>query len=84
MSSIKTAISLEQSLFEEAGALAQEMRVSRSRLFVLALEEFIRRRENRALQARLNEVYDAEPDPAEGARLRAMRRRQREVLGSEW
>ena len=84
MSSVKTAISLDQSLFEEADALAQEMRLSRSRLFVLALEEFIRRHQNRQLQARLDAAYEGEPDPAEGVRLRGMRRYHREVVGGEW
>jgi metal-responsive CopG/Arc/MetJ family transcriptional regulator len=84
MPSIKTAISLDRSLFEEADALAQEMRVSRSRLFVLALEEFIRRHQNRQLQARLNEAYEGESDPAETVRLRGMQRYHREVVGGEW
>jgi predicted transcriptional regulator len=84
MASVKTAISLDQSLFEEAEALAQEMHLSRSRLFVLALEDFIRRHQNRQLQAQLNEAYEGEPDPAESARLQGMRRYHRKVVGGEW
>ena len=84
MSSVKTAISLDQSLFEEADALAQELRLSRSRLFVLALEDFIRRHQNRQLQAQLNEAYEGEPDLAESVHLRGMRRYHREVVGGEW
>ncbi|MCU0611012.1 MAG: CopG family transcriptional regulator [Candidatus Eisenbacteria bacterium] len=84
MPSIKTAISLDRSLFEEADALAQEMHLSRSRLFVLALEAFIRRRQNRQLQARLNDAYAEEADPSEGARLRGMRLHHREVVGGQW
>ena len=42
MENIKTAISIEKSLFTQANALARKMKVSRSRLFVLALEDFIR------------------------------------------
>ena len=84
MSSIKTAISLDRSLFEEADALAEEMHLSRSRLFVLALEDFIRRHQNRQLQARLNEAYGGEPDPTESVRLRGMQRYHREVVGGEW
>lgn len=84
MSSIKTAISLDRSLFEEADALAQEMHLSRSRLFVLALEDFIRQHQNRQLHARLNKAYEGEPDPAENVRLRGMRRHHREVVGGEW
>jgi len=84
MSSIKTAVSLDQSLFDQADALAQEMHLSRSRLFVLALEDFIQRHENRRLQTRLNDAYEGETDPPEGVRLRTMRRYQREVVGGEW
>ncbi len=84
MSTIKTAISLDRSLFEEADALAEELHLSRSRLFVLALEDFIRRHQNRQLQARLNEVYEGEPDPAETKQLREMRRHHREVVEGEW
>ncbi len=84
MSSVKTAISLDQSLFEQAETLAQEMRLSRSRLFVLALEDFIRRHQNRQLQAQINAAYEQEPDPAEIARLRGMRQYHRQVVGGEW
>ncbi len=49
MANIKTAISLPEPLFEQAEALAHEMNVSRSRLFSLALEDFIRRHENKQL-----------------------------------
>ena len=84
MSSVRTAISLDRSLLEEADALAEELRVSRSRLFVLALEDFRRRHQNRQLQARLNEAYAGEPDPAETMQLRKMRRHHREVVGNEW
>lgn len=84
MSGVKTAISLDQTLFDEADALAHEMDVSRSRLFALALEEFIQRHRNRQLQARLNEAYAGEPDPAESERLLAMQRYHREVVGGEW
>ena len=49
MEHVKTAISLHKTLFEQVEALAHEMHISRSRLFVLAVEEFIRRHENRRL-----------------------------------
>lgn len=84
MSNVKTAISLDRSLFEEADALAEELHLSRSRLFVLALEDFIRRHQNRQLQARINEVYEGEPDPAETRQLREMQHHHREVVEGEW
>jgi len=49
MATIKTAISLEDALFRQAEGLARRMKVSRSRLFATALEEFIERRRNQEL-----------------------------------
>jgi hypothetical protein len=62
MPNIKTAISIQKSLFEQAEALASEMKISRSRLFSMAIEDFIRRHENRKLFKQLNEVYADGPD----------------------
>lgn len=50
MATVKTAISIQESLFEEAEALAREMNTSRSHIFVLALEEFIRRHKARRIR----------------------------------
>lgn len=65
MSNVKSAISLPESLFEEAEAIAEELKVSRSRLMALALEEFIRRHQNRQLLAKINAAYDDSPDEEE-------------------
>jgi hypothetical protein len=65
MATVKTAISLEDSLFKEVEALAKKMKVSRSRLFALALEEFLRRHQNQQLLEQLNAAYDDAPDPEE-------------------
>lgn len=56
MANIKTAISLQKALFDEVDALAREKKVSRSRLFVRALEDYLRREENRKLAKQLAEV----------------------------
>jgi|TARA_B100001971_G_scaffold172204_1_gene164767 metal-responsive CopG/Arc/MetJ family transcriptional regulator len=42
MSSVKTAISLDADLLERVNAVAENLNVSRSRLFVRAVEEFNR------------------------------------------
>ena len=49
MTSIKTAISIEESLYEEVTALANAMKIPRSKLFALAMEEFLRRKKQRQL-----------------------------------
>lgn len=84
MGSIKTAISLEKPLFEQIEALAKEMKVSRSRLFVLAAQEFLDRHENRKLLEAINHAYDDMPYAAEDEFLAQMRDRHAEVVKDQW
>lgn len=84
MANIKTAISLQESLFEQVEALAHEMNVSRSRLFVLALEEYLRRHQSLQLLERINQAYRDAPDATEQERLRKTRRQQRKIVEGTW
>ena len=84
MSSIKTAISIEKPLFEQADELAHTMKVSRSRVFALALEEYLRRIENRKLLAQINAAYADGLDASERKLLRAMRRTHRRLVEGQW
>ncbi len=84
MANVKTAISIQDSLFEEAEALAREMNISRSRLFALALEDYIRRHQNNELLERINAAYGEAPDRSEEALLQAMRRQHRQIVEDEW
>ncbi len=84
MESIKTAISIEKSLFTQANALARKMKVSRSRLFVLALEDFIHEQENRELLEKINAVYADEPDESEKKLRRKMRKSHRRLVEGQW
>lgn len=84
MANIKTAISLQRALFEQVESLAREMKVSRSRLFVLALEDYLRRHQNLQLLEKINQAYPDAPDATEQNRLRKMRRQQRKVVEGTW
>ena len=84
MQSVKTAISIHKSLFEQAETLARRMKISRSHLFVLALEDYIHRQQNRALLAQINAAYADEPDVAEKTHRRKMRRTHRRIVEGEW
>jgi metal-responsive CopG/Arc/MetJ family transcriptional regulator len=84
MGNVKTAVSIQKSLFERAKDLARKMQVSRSRLFVLALENYIRRQQNRKLLAQINAAYADEPDPAEQALRPKSRRSHRWIVEGEW
>jgi metal-responsive CopG/Arc/MetJ family transcriptional regulator len=81
---VKTAISLRRSLFEQAETLAQELHVSRSRLFVLALEDFIHRHESQQLLEKINAAYEDVPTPSEEAVQRRMRRHHKRIVEGEW
>jgi predicted transcriptional regulator len=84
MATVKTAISLQKTLFERAQALASEMKISRSRLFVLALEDFLRRHESQRMLEDIDAAYEDAPDPAEQALRRRMRRQHRQIVEGEW
>ena len=84
MESIKTAISIEKSLFAQANVLARKLKVSRSRLFVLALEDFIHVQENRELLKKINAVYADEPDESEKTLRRKMRQSYRRLVEGQW
>ena len=83
MATVKTALSLPEPLLADAAKLAQELGTSRSQVFVIALEDFLRRRRNRQILARLDEVYSDPPDPAEKAVIRRWGNRHAELVRSE-
>jgi metal-responsive CopG/Arc/MetJ family transcriptional regulator len=84
MQSVKTAISIQESLLEQAESLARNMKISRSRLFALALEDYIHRQQNRELLAQINAAYADEPDLSEQTLLRNARRTHRQIVEGEW
>jgi uridylate kinase len=78
---IKTAISIDRGTWFAADALADEMGVSRSRLYALALQEYLARHTALMVKERLDEVYAADPDENEEKVLRGARSAQRRILG---
>ncbi|NEO95277.1 MAG: ribbon-helix-helix protein, CopG family [Moorea sp. SIO3G5] len=57
---MKTEISLPDSVFEEAEALAQQMGLSRSELYLKALKAYLKRYNRNQILHKLNEVYSKE------------------------
>lgn len=84
MTTVKTAISLPASLFEQAETLAGEMQISQSLLIEIALEEFIRRRENQQLLEKINAACEAPLSEEEQVLLRKMSRSHRKLVEGEW
>ena len=54
---MKTAISLPDSIVEEAEALAQELAISRSELYTKALKAYLQQRNRSQMLETLNAVY---------------------------
>lgn len=57
MSSIQTTITIEQTLHEEVKVTAKELHLSRSKLYSLAVEHFLRRYKSLKLRENLDTVY---------------------------
>jgi metal-responsive CopG/Arc/MetJ family transcriptional regulator len=70
---MKTAISIEEGLLQEADKTARQMGLSRSRLFALAVGDFLERQRQEQMLRRLNEVYADGFDPGEKALLKKIK-----------
>ena len=81
---IKTAISIQKTLFEQAESLAQQLNMSRSHLFGLAIETFVKNHQNQILLDEINQAYSDQPDPNETILLSKMRKPHRKLVESEW
>ena len=84
MQNMKTAVSIQKSLFDQAERIAREMGISRSRLFSLALEDYIRREQNRELLAQINAAFANEPDAIEKSLRLKSRSTHRRIVKGEW
>jgi len=84
MPKVKTAITLQGSLVERLDTLARELNISRSQLFSRAADEFLRRHEAPALLEAINRALEDDPQLEEKDRVRAMRKKHRQLVESEW
>jgi len=57
---MKTAISIRDDIFEEAEETAQQLGLSRSRLYTLAILEYVQNHASESITSRLNDIHDAE------------------------
>lgn len=82
MPGVKTAISLDENLFNRVNKLAKKMHVTRSRLFTLAVDDFLKKQENEYLLAQLNKAY-ADTDDEEMRISSSMKSKQRKIVEQE-
>ena len=57
MSHIKTAVSIDEHIFQEIAKLAKAMNISRSELLTQAAKHFMEKQKNLKILENLNEVY---------------------------
>jgi metal-responsive CopG/Arc/MetJ family transcriptional regulator len=82
---MKTAISINDGLLREADETARLMGLSRSRLFALAVGEFLKRRRREEMLLRLNEVYANGVDhPAEKRLVARIKNKLRPAVKERW
>lgn len=84
MGNVKTAISIQESLFKKMDVLAHKLHMSRSQLFARAAKDFIERQQNRQLLQQLNAAYDDAPDPEEKKWQQQVRTRHRKLVKEQW
>jgi len=83
MPGVKTAISLDKNLFNKVNEIAQELNVSRSRIFALAVQDYIKKQETQSLLAQLNKAYDDYPTEEENQILETMRKSHKKISEQE-
>ena len=84
MLAIKTAISIDKDLFDEAEDVAKNMKVPRSRLYSIAMKDFLEHRKNRELLDQLHAAYSTDPTAEEQALRRLSRQQQKRIVEREW
>ena len=85
MAKVEIAICLQESLLAQAEELAYDLKVSRSRLFELALESFIQECQDRTLFEQINRACEnVPPDEAEQRYLRQSLRLHRRLVKGNW
>jgi len=81
---MKTAISIDDGLLQEADETARLMGLSRSRLFALAVGDFLQRQRREQMLLRLNEVYSDGMEPAEKSLLKGIKAKVRRTVKERW
>jgi len=85
MAIVKATITIQKNLLQQADEIARRMKITRSRLFALAIEDFIRRYENKLILEQINLAYADSLDPDEQETLRRMKRKFITTLeGIDW
>jgi metal-responsive CopG/Arc/MetJ family transcriptional regulator len=81
---MKTAISIDDQLLHDADRAAKRMGLSRSRLFSIALQDYLHQRRQQELLDQLNRVYASHPDLSEQRTAAKMKGKFRRTIKERW
>ena len=84
MSTMKTAISVDDDLLRAADAAARNLGMNRSRFFAAAVSDFLERHRKDEMLRQLNEVYASGPEPDEKLLLKQMKAKVRRAVKDRW
>ena len=83
MPGVKTAISLDEELLIKVSRLADDLHVSRSKVFTLAVQDYLKKQENQSLLAQLNEAYEDFPIEEERGISKSMQIKRNKMVEQE-
>ncbi len=81
---MKTAISIDDRLLQEADKTARRMGLSRSGLFARAVGDFLERQRREQMLLRLNQVYGQDSEAPEKRLLKGMKNKVRRAVKERW
>jgi metal-responsive CopG/Arc/MetJ family transcriptional regulator len=81
---MKTAISVDDRLLKDADKAAHEMGLSRSRLFSVAMEAYLRHRKQEDITAQLDRVYGDNADRQEQLLTKRMKGKFHATIKDRW
>ncbi len=84
MGNVKTAISIDEDLFDQVEALAKTLKIPRSQLFSNAIQAYLLRKENQQLLEDINQAYEQPPTAAERTHLSRMKTKLRRRVVDQW
>lgn len=84
MAIVKTAISIDENIFQQAEEVACLLKVSRSRAFAMAMEEFAKRKKSERITQQINESYSDAAENEDRAIVRQMRSSYHPHAEMEW
>lgn len=83
MPGVKTAISLDEELFNKVDNLAHKLHISRSRVFTIAVQDYLHKQENKSLLAQLNEAHSDQPSDDERKVSKSAKAKHRKIVEQE-